>query len=124
MTGEPIVPAVVVFKDIAPEKLKTLIDQFAPTITTEVVSITQEQGPKGSRAVLHCKASDAAKVQQMLIPLLLHRQMPTDIYIARKHQQAAQGMQAASFKAGICNHFSNHRACPFQGHCKFKCYDQ
>ena len=30
MTGEPIVPAVVVFKDIAPEKLKTLIDQFAP----------------------------------------------------------------------------------------------
>jgi len=123
MSGEPVVPAVVVFNDIARESLKVQLIQMDPNIAAAVVAITQEQGPKGTRAVLHCKASDVVRVQT-LIPLLRGSRLSADVYIARKSQQASQGMQAASSRAGMCHNFVNQRSCPFQGKCKFKCYDQ
>lgn len=122
MNGEPVVPAVVVFNGIAPETLKAVLRQLDPAMATAVVSITQEQGPKGSRAVLHCKASDAPQLQQVLPPLLRQRRLPADSYVARKSQQAVQGMQAASFKAGVCHHFAMRTKCPFEGRCKFMCW--
>jgi len=121
LAGEMIVPAVVVFRNMEPDAMKTIVTQVAPLLAPHIVSVTQEQGAKASRIVLHCRTRHIEQVHT-IIPLLEAKDMPTQAYIARKSQQAAQGLQNATSNAGICHYFAANQNCPFYGKCKYKCY--
>ena len=111
LAGEMIVPAVVVFRNMEPDAMKTIVAQIAPSLVSHIVSVTQEQGAKASRIVLHCRTRHIEQVHT-IIPLLEAKGMPTQAYIARKSQQAAQDLQNATSNAGICHYFCGKSELP------------
>ena len=120
-------PAVVVFGEVAKDKLKQMLKDLSPTAYAAMVGAVQ---PKtgAPRYILTAKAHNVMQVQT-LVPLLnAHGIRAANFENKRtgqapRSQAALGGLQANANQSGVCKYFAAQTSCPF-ARCKYICWQR